>query len=99
MSTSYYHPVTDRYVVAAADTTAADYPGDNRCRCYQPPQAGPGVAKLARAAPGCVVGRARLRWAVVGRGRRRQAFPMRALVVSAEVVGGCPKRGGARTPV
>ena len=34
-------------LVAAADTTVADYPGDNRCRCYQPPQAGPGVTKLA----------------------------------------------------
>ena len=80
-------------LVAAADTTAADYPGDNRCRCYQPPQAGPGVAKLARAAPGCVVGRARPGWAVAGRGRRRQALPMRALVASAEVVGGCPTGG------
>ena len=80
-------------LVAVADTTAADYPGDNRCRCYQPPQAGPGVAKLARAAPGCVVGRARPGWAVAGRGRRRQALPMRALVASAEVVGGCPTGG------
>ena len=43
-------------LVAAADTTAADYPGDNRYRCYQPPQAGPGVAKLARAAPARVRG-------------------------------------------
>ena len=46
-------------MVAAADTTAANLPGDNRCRCYQPPQAGPGVAKLARAAAGCVVGTGR----------------------------------------
>ena len=30
-------------LVAATDTTAANYPGDNRCRCYQSPQAGPGV--------------------------------------------------------
>ena len=44
-------------LVVAADTTTADYPGDNRCRCYQPPQAGTGVTKLARAAPGCGVGR------------------------------------------
>ena len=51
------------------DTAAADYPGDNRCRCYQPPQADPGVAKLSRAAPGCVGGRARPGWAVAGRGR------------------------------
>ena len=80
-------------LVAAADTTAADYPGDNRYRCYQPPQAGPGVTKLARAAPGCVMGRARPGWAVAGRGRRWQALPMRALVVSAEVVGGCPTGG------
>ena len=97
MSTSYYHPVTYGYgtgmLVAAADTTAADYPGDNRCRCYQPPQAGPGVTKLVRAAPGCVVGRARPGWAVAGRGRRRQALPMRPLWPprSTEVVGGCPK--------
>ena len=81
------------------DTTAADYPGDNRCRCYQPPQAGPGVAKLARAAPGCVVGKARPGWAVAGRGRRRQALPMRALVASAEVVGGCPTGGHTHTCV
>ena len=66
-------------LVAATDTTAADYPGDNRCRCYQPPQAGPGVTKLARVAPGCVVGRARPGWAVAGRGRRRQALPMEGL--------------------
>ena len=26
-------------LVAAMDAAAADYPGDNRCRCYQPPQA------------------------------------------------------------
>ena len=77
-------------LVAATDTTAADYPGDNRRRCYQSSQAGPRVTKLGGAALGCVVGRARPRWAVVGRGRRRQAFPMRALVASAEVVGGCP---------
>ena len=82
-------------LVAVADTTAADYPGDSRCRCYQPPQASPGVAKLARAAPGCVVGRARPGRAVAGRGRRRQALPMRALVASAEVVGGWVPPGGA----
>ena len=75
-------------LAATTDTTAADYPGDNRCRCYQPPQAGPGVTKLARVAPGCVVGRARPGWAVAGRGRRRQALPIRAFVASAEVVGG-----------
>ena len=45
---------------------AADYPGDSRCRCYQPPQAGPGATKLVRAATGCVVGRARPGWAVAG---------------------------------
>ena len=77
-------------LVAVTDTITTNYPGDNRCRCYQPPQADPGVAKLSRAAPGCVVGRARPGWAVAGRGRRRQALPMRALVASAEVVGGCP---------
>ena len=90
-------------LVAAADTTAADYPGDNRCRCYQPPQAGPGVTKLARVAPGCVVGRARPGWAVAGRERRRQALPMRALVASrlrgGGGVGGCPTGGGTRTPL
>ena len=67
LPSGYY--VQGSMLVAAADTTAADYPGDNRCRCYQPPQAGPGVTKLARAAPGCVVGRARPGWAVAGRGR------------------------------
>ena len=72
-------------LVAATDTTAADYPGDNRRRCYQSPQAGPGVTKLGGAALGCVVGRARPGWAVVGRGRRRQAISMRAFVASAEV--------------
>ena len=40
-------------LVAAMDATAADYPGDNRCRCYQSPQAGPGVTKLGGAALGC----------------------------------------------
>ena len=80
-------------LVAVADTTAADYPGDNRCRCYQPPQANPGVAKLSRAALGCVVGKARPGWAVAGRGRRRQALPMRALVASAD--GGWVPHGGA----
>ena len=40
-------------LVAATDTTAANYPGDNRCRCYQSPQAGPGVTKLGGAALGC----------------------------------------------
>ena len=55
-------------LVAVTDTIATDYPGDNRCRCYQPPQAGPGVTKLTRAAPGCVVGRAGPGWAVAGRG-------------------------------
>ena len=86
-------------LMAAADTTTAEYPRDNRCRCYHPLQADPGATKLARAAPECVVGRARPGWAVAGRGRRWQALPMRALVVSAEVVGGCPTRGGTRTPV
>ena len=80
-------------LVATADTTAADYPGDNRCRCCQPPQAGPGVTKLARAASGCVVGRDRPGWAVAGRRRRQQALPMRALAASVEVVGGCPTGG------
>ena len=59
-------------LAATTDTTAADYPGDNRCRCNQLPQAGPGVAKLARAVPGCVVGRARPGWAVGGDSRRSQ---------------------------
>ena len=74
-------------LVAATDTTAADYPGDNRCRCYQPPQAGLGVTKLAKAAPGCVVGRARPEWAVAGRGR---------LVAAASVVTGVVGGGGVR---
>ena len=47
--------------MVAADTIAAEYPGDDRCRCYQPPLAGPSVTKLARAAPGCVVHRAKPR--------------------------------------
>ena len=76
-------------LVDAADTTAADYPGDKRCRCYQPPQAGPGVTELARAAPGYVVGRARPEWAVAGRGMRPQALPMRAFVAFAEVESLC----------
>ena len=42
-------------LVAATDTTATNYPGDNRCRCYQSPQAGPGVTKLGGAALGGVV--------------------------------------------
>ena len=42
-------------LVAAADTIAAECPGGDRCRYYQPPLAGPSVTKLARAAPGCVV--------------------------------------------
>ena len=89
-------------LVAVTDTIATDYPGDNRCRCYQPPQADPGVAKLSRAAPGCVVGRARPGWSVAGRGRRRQALPMRALVACCRPPRrwwvGAP-RGGTRTPV
>ena len=69
MNPRSYHPVIQgSMLVAAAGTTAADYPGDNRCRCYQPPQAGPGVTKLARAAPGCVMGRARPGWAVAAGG-------------------------------
>ena len=43
-------------LVAATDTTAADYPGDNRCRCYQPPTArhGPFWPSLTYHAPwGC----------------------------------------------
>ena len=81
-------------LAATTDTTAADYPGDNRCRCYQLPQAGTGVAKLARAVPGCVVGMARPGWAGVGRGRRQQALSMRAFVASAEVGGEWVPRGG-----
>ena len=79
-------------LMAAADTITAEYPRDNRCRCYYPLQADPGATKVARAAPECVVGRARPGWAVAGRGERRQALP-RALVAPAEVVGGCPTGG------
>ena len=41
--------------MAVTDTITTNYLGDNRCRCYQPPQTVPGVTKLATAAPGCVV--------------------------------------------
>ena len=101
MSTTYDHPVTDRYAGGRRGHHRRRLPGDNRCRCYQPPQAGPGVTKLARVAPGCVVGRARPGWAVAGRGRRRQALPMeglRGLRGGGGWVAGCP-RGGTRTPV
>ena len=86
-------------LVAAADTTAADYPGDNRCRCYQPPQAGPGATKLVRAAPGYVVRRAGPGWAVAGRGRRRQALSMRGSAEATGVGSGCPAGGRTHTCV